>query len=226
MISTQSAAHTAAGFPAINRYWLRVARWDPGELFSRALVGGLFLALSIRIGADFVRTQRPTGLLLLASESLVVLLTATRRRAILVDRSWNARGVTALSLAGPLLVRPGEAFAWLPEMQAVILFGCGLFVIVAGKISLGRSFGLVPANRGIVCRGIYGFVRHPIYVGYLITHGAFLLSHLGAWNACVLVASDTMLVVRALYEERTLSRDPEYATYRSRVRWRMVPGVF
>ena len=46
-----------------------------------------------------------------------------------------------------------------------------------GKITLGRSFGVVPANRGVVVGGPYNFVRHPIYTGYLITHVAFLVAN-------------------------------------------------
>ena len=42
----------------------------------------------------------------------------------------------------------------------------------------------------------------------------------------MLVASDTALLVRAIYEERTLARDPEYACYMTKVRWRVLPGVF
>ena len=33
----------------------------------------------------------------------------------------------------------------------------------------------MPANRGIVCTGIYRVVRHPIYLGYSITHVALSL---------------------------------------------------
>jgi len=204
----------------------RIATWDLAELASRAVIGGLFSTLAWRIGVDFMRTMRITGLLLLASEALVVLMTIARRRAVLVDRSWAARLVAAISLAGPPLVRPAATLALLPDTQAAMLSAGGLLVIVAGKVSLGRSFGVVPANRGIVSRGIYRLVRHPIYVGYLLTHGAFLLSHVDAWNICMLVPSDAMLLVRAVYEERTLCRDPQYVSYCSRVRWRMVPGVF
>ena len=46
----------------------------------------------------------------------------------------------------------------------------GLVLVVVGKMALGRSFGIVPANRGVVVRGPYTLVRHPIYTGYLITH--------------------------------------------------------
>ena len=44
--------------------------------------------------------------------------------------------------------------------------------VIAGKITLGRSFGIVPANRGVVTAG-RTLVRHPIYTGYLVSHLAF-----------------------------------------------------
>lgn len=202
------------------------AEWDFSEHASRVLVAGLFLAFAYRIGVDFLETLRVTGLLLLASESLVVLLTVARRRAVVVDRSWDARLITAVTLVGPPLLRPGETTSIVPEALAASVLACGLLIVVAGKVSLGRSLGIVPANRGIVCRGVYKFVRHPIYAGYLVSHAAFLASHLDLWNAAVLVVTDASLLVRAIYEERTLSRDQEYVNYQSRVRWRVLPGVF
>jgi protein-S-isoprenylcysteine O-methyltransferase Ste14 len=93
-------------------------------------------------------------------------------------------------------------------------------------VALGRSFGLVPANRGVVAAGPYRLVRHPIYLGYLVTHLAFVVANPLWWNVWMLGVADTALVVRLLYEERTLARDARYVNYRERVRWRLVPGVF
>src|SRR5437660_1276388 len=75
------------------------------DFVARAVVGSLFALLSINLVADFARTHRGTGLLLLASESLVVVLTVFRRRARLVDRSAQAAIATAVSLVGPTLLR-------------------------------------------------------------------------------------------------------------------------
>lgn len=195
------------------------------DLFARALTSCLFVVLAVRLGRDFLETGHFTGLLLLVSEALVVLLTVARRRAVLVDRSWGARVVTTVSIAGvPFIVPSGAGFV--PDPVTASISACGLLVIIVGKATLGRSFGLMPANRGIVATGIYGLLRHPIYAGYLVTHGAFLLAHPSLWNLIVLAVSDTALMVRAMYEERTLARDPEYAAYMTRVRYRVCPGLF
>src|SRR5438132_487547 len=196
------------------------------DLLSRAVVAMLFTLLVINILGDFLRTGRITGLLLLVGESLVVVLTVIRRRARVVDRSAIAATLTAASVVGPVLLRAGQLTPLAPDALTAALSALGLAVVVVGKLSLGRSFGLVPANRGVVVRGPYALVRHPIYTGYLATHIAFVLQHPAPWNICVLIVADVALVLRALLEERVLSLDAEYQGYCQRVGWHLLPGIF
>jgi protein-S-isoprenylcysteine O-methyltransferase Ste14 len=202
----------------------------PGEkvrdLIARACIVVLFTLLSINLLGHFLRTGRVTGLLLLAGEALVVILTVVRRRARLVDRSLSAAVMTTLSLAGPPLLRGSEALPVAPDAFTAIVSAFGLILVIVGKMALGRSFGVVPANRGVVVRGPYSFVRHPIYTGYLITHTGFLLANPMPWNIAIVLISDAALVVRALMEERVLKADAEYQGYCQRVGWHLVPGVF
>ena len=196
------------------------------DLLSRAAIVVLFTLLSVNIFNDFVRTGHVTGLLLLAGESLVVILTVVRRKARLIDRSMAAAVMTTLSVAGPVLMRASQTTSLVPDVATAMISALGLMLVVVGKMALGRSFGLVPANRGVVVRGPYTFVRHPIYTGYLITHAAFLMANPSPWNVSVILIADTALVLRALMEERVLSADAEYQGYCRRVGWHLVPGVF
>ena len=208
---------------------LTAARLDAerlADLVARAVIIVLFSLMAIRFGSDFLATGRVTGLLLLVSEALVVVLTVVRRSAAVVDRSMRARLLTALSMLGPPLLQPAQVAALLPQSLTVGLSAVGLAIVIAGKITLGRSFGLMPANRGVVCSGLYRIVRHPIYLGYLFTHVAFLLATPSAWNVAALLAADAALLARAVCEEQTLSRDERYRTYQQTVRWRVCPGVF
>ena len=195
------------------------------ESWSRGLVGMLFVLLAWRLLGDFIVTGRPTDLLLLVGEALVVVLTCLRRPASVVDKRPIVRLVTGISMASPLLSQPAQTPPLIPESGAAILLGLGLIVVVCGKISLGYSFGLLPANRGVMERGLYRIVRHPIYLGYLLTHIPFLAAHPSGWNAVVLLIGDAALIVRALYEEETLGRDPQYVKYCQTVKWRIVPGI-
>ncbi|HMD36127.1 MAG TPA: methyltransferase [Vicinamibacterales bacterium] len=197
------------------------------DLGARAAVGALFALLSVSLLNDFVRTGRVTGLLLLVSEALVVVLMVVRRRTDRVDRSTAAAIVTAMSLAGPPLLRPADDLVPLaPDLVTAILSGAGLLVVIVGKIALGRSFGIVPANRGVVAGGPYSVVRHPIYAGYLLTHVAFVMAHPRAINAAIVIVADAALIVRALMEERVMAEDAQYRVYCRRVEWHLVPGVF
>jgi protein-S-isoprenylcysteine O-methyltransferase Ste14 len=200
--------------------------YDLADALGRIIIIALFSLFAARFGADFLRTGRFTGLLLLANELLVVALTVLRRSAIVVDRSWRARLVTAMSLAGPPLLMPVTAGALVADAVTASISAAGLLVSVVGKLSLGRSFGLMPANRGIVCSGLYRVLRHPIYAGYLATHVALLAAHPSLWNVVALAIADAALLVRAVIEERTLARDPHYVSYLATVRWRVCPGLF
>ena len=196
------------------------------DLMSRALIVMLFTMLSINLLADFTKTGHVTGLLLLVGEALVVILTVARRRAVQVDRSVAAGILTMLSVAGPPMLRASDVASLVPDVATAMISAVGLGLVVIGKMALGRSFGLVPANRGIVVRGPYTVVRHPIYTGYLITHVAFFMADPTGWNAAVILIADTALILRALMEERVLSADAEYQSYCRRVGWHLVPGVF
>ena len=196
------------------------------DLVARAAIVVLFSMMAVRFGADFLATGRVTGLLLLVSEMLVVLLTVMRRSAATVDRSARARLLTALSMLGPPLLQPAHVDALLPQSATVAASVAGLAIVIAGKMTLGRSFGLMPANRGVVSSGVYRLVRHPIYLGYLFTHVGFVIANPAGWNFFVIVAADIALMFRAVREEKTLVKDEAYRSYTERVRWRVIPGVF
>lgn len=199
---------------------------DPLDIAAKATIVTLFTLFAVRIAADVHATGRLTGLLLLASEALVVVLTVFRRSAGVIDRSFRARALTTMSMLGPPLVRPALVVPFLPGSVTVALSVVGLVIVIAGKVTIGRSFGLLPANRGVVSSGVYGWMRHPIYAGYLLTHIAFVAANPTAWNTLLLVGADLALLRRAVCEEQTLARDADYRDYMTRVHWRVVPGVF
>lgn len=196
------------------------------DLVARAVLVVLFSLMTIRFGQDFFATGRVAGLILVVSELLVVVMTLFRRPAASVDRGLRARVLTTLSMLGPPLVRPAAVMALAPQLLTAVISVTGLLIVIGGKLSLGRSFGLIPANRGIISSGLYRIVRHPIYMGYIVTHVAFVIANPSAWNIVLLIAADTALMARAVCEEATLAQDPAYRSYQTKVRWRVCPGVF
>jgi len=88
---------------------------DVGELASKILIVTLFSFMSTRIAQDAAATGHVTGMLLLASEALVVALTLVRRSAGAVDRTMKARILTLVATFGPPLVSPDSIDGVVPE---------------------------------------------------------------------------------------------------------------
>jgi protein-S-isoprenylcysteine O-methyltransferase Ste14 len=63
----------------------------------------------------------------------------------------------------------------------------GVAIVVTCILTLGRSFGFAAADRGVVTRGAYAVVRHPMYASYLLLESGYLLQSLSVRNAAVLV---------------------------------------
>jgi protein-S-isoprenylcysteine O-methyltransferase Ste14 len=102
----------------------------------------------------------------------------------------------------------------------------GLGLAGAGLLALWDSFGVLPGHRGIKRAGVYSFLRHPIYAGYLLTAVAWTFGHPSGRNLTILVAFAVLTVMRLLREERLLSADPAYLRYASSTSSRLIPGVF
>ena len=171
-------------------------------------------------------TTRHTLLLLLVSEGLTLALIFFARRASHRDLSAAAMLSTVLALTFFLWFDYADTARFIPEWAGVALQVGGMLWQISAKVILGRSFGLLPAARGIVTGGPYRVVRHPIYLGYLVGHLGFLLSNFSLQNVLVLGALYVAQTIRMLREEAVLGGSAEYRDYTRRVRWRIVPFVF
>ena len=114
----------------------------------------------------------------------------------------------------------------LPSVICLLIIIGGIFTQITAKIVLGRSFGVVAANRGVKVAGPYRIIRHPMYAGYTITHIGLLLSMPSLLNAALYTLAFSFQVVRILREEAVLVRSEDYRDFCSRVRYRLLPGVF
>lgn len=143
-------------------------------------------------------------------------------------------GFTAWVVVMPLDAR---RFAWSPPFPPW-LEAAGLALLLASAYLFFRSYADNPYlsalvrfqdERGqrVVSTGVYGFVRHPMYLGgVLMFVGAPLL--LGSlWGIVVGLALTALLMARAVGEEALLTRELEgYREYTGRVRYRLVPRVW
>jgi len=98
-------------------------------------------------------------------------------------------------------------------------------IMIWARVSLGRSIGYVPADRGIITSGPYRFVRHPIYSGLFVTLFAFTLRAYSPLSLLLILVIVGLFILKSVIEERFLRDNPEYAAYMKQVRYRWVPGV-
>lgn len=172
---------------------------------------------SYRVGGS------PSALGLVAVNTIFVILFVIRRDATVVTSSlW----LWLLAFAGsgtPLLMRPSGTHYTSIIGSAVQLIGT--VGIIASLLSLQRSFGIVPANRGIRHQGLYNVVRHPLYATELLTIAGFTISNPSISNISLFVIDCCLQFARAVAEERLLEHDADYVGYRNRIKYRLIPGI-
>lgn len=181
---------------------------------------GLLCAASYR---QFALSGSLNSLGLLVVNGLFVVMYVTRREA----RATSTVPLTwLLAFAGttlPLLMRPTVPMEFAAIGNTVQMVG--ICLIVGALFSLERSFGVVPANRGIRDGGLYRIVRHPLYAAELLALFGVLIANPSVANALVWTADCVLQCLRARAEEQFLSADTTYRAYRDRVRYRLIPGL-
>lgn len=96
--------------------------------------------------------------------------------------------------------------------DVISVIGCAWVMI--SVLALGRCFGVLPEARGLVVRGPYRLVRHPVYLGEIGTLVGFTLCSSAAWSVVVLGLFVAAQAVRMRLEERALTAAfPEYQDY-------------
>jgi protein-S-isoprenylcysteine O-methyltransferase Ste14 len=195
------------------------------DLAGRIAAAVFFGFFALRMLRAYLETGGLGYLLLLLSELLVIGLVLARRTTRIVSSCPADWIVALIGTTLPLLAAPGGTHLVGVSTAGSIMLG-GLAINIWAKLSLRRSFGIVAANRGVKTRGAYCFVRHPMYLGYMVTQVGFCLLNPTLWNIAVYSAAWTFLLLRIFAEERVLSGDLSYKAYSSEVRYRLVPHLF
>jgi protein-S-isoprenylcysteine O-methyltransferase Ste14 len=135
-----------------------------------------------------------------------------------------AVAATWLPFALPLLrgAPPGAA----RQAVADVLLVLGTTWAVWSLYYLGRNVSVLAQARGLADRGPYRWVRHPLYLGELISSLGVAVAANSLVAAVVWLVLCGLQVYRALQEEQVLLRAlPDYRSYRSRTA-ALVPGLF
>jgi protein-S-isoprenylcysteine O-methyltransferase Ste14 len=143
-------------------------------------------------------------------------------------------GIIILFIAVLVYSALDHRFGWSPVPPAVSLIGDALFAIGLGialfaviQNSYAASNVTVESDQKLVSTGLYGLVRHPMYMGAMIMVAGMPLALDSWWGLAVLVPVVILYAVRILDEEKLLTQELDgYREYTDKVHHRLVPYVW
>lgn len=197
----------------------RPAAWER-QLGALKRIGGLCACLTFMVWRARAYDEFWSKTLWALETALFgVLLVSYARRRPAVSPARGARELVAPYLIATLpfavFVQPVNVAA-LPDtfVPGQMLLLVGTLLTVSGMLTLGPSFSISAEARAPVTRGVYRWIRHPVYLGELIATTGVALIRL-SWLSMGLLAAFWMAQMwRASVEEAKLSAAfPAYGDY-------------
>ena len=140
-----------------------------------------------------------------------------------------------LSMAAMFVVSAlDHRFGWSSVPMAICLVGdvlvavgLGVAMLVVSQNSYAAATVRVEAGQEVVSTGLYGLVRHPMYIGNLITMVGIPLALASYWGLVFVVPGLIVLALRIRDEEKLLRQELDgYRDYTQKVRYRLVPCMW
>jgi protein-S-isoprenylcysteine O-methyltransferase Ste14 len=168
-------------------------------------------------------------------------LTADRAREARAGLAWDKRLLAAFFLVSVVMFLvaglDSGRFGWSGKVPAgvtvagaaLMLVGQVLFAVARRQNVFFSSTVRIQAERGHrVCdQGLYRLVRHPGYLGMLLSLLAFPLVMNSYWALVPAAIGAALLLARTVLEDRFLREAlPGYSDYAATTRWRLFPGLF
>jgi protein-S-isoprenylcysteine O-methyltransferase Ste14 len=117
-------------------------------------------------------------------------------------------------------------FGWSSVPAWVVVLG-QVLVAIGLFIGMLSTLQTVEAPQRVISTGLYGLVRHPMYLGRLIMMIGAPLALDSYWGLVAFVPAVAVFAIRILDEEKLLRSElPGYDYYVFRVRSRLVPYVW
>jgi protein-S-isoprenylcysteine O-methyltransferase Ste14 len=163
---------------------------------------------------------------LIAAVLAVVVGAAVRRPASSEEATHPLAYLATAAAVGSLyFVRiPDGSPGNLAVVGDVIALASAVWMLLS-VVTLGRCFGLLPEVRGLVTRGPYRLVRHPIYLGEIGALIGLTVASASIANVLVIAAFIIAQSIRMRFEEAALEKHfPEYRAYAAG-RPRVIPFI-
>jgi protein-S-isoprenylcysteine O-methyltransferase Ste14 len=120
--------------------------------------------------------------------------------------------------------------SWLSTLGILLLvlgYSLATWAFIVNQFFSGVVRIQVDRGHFVISAGPYGFVRHPGYLGGLISIIATPIMLGTLWGLVPVAVYIAVLVMRTALEDRTLQEElPGYREYSQRTRYRLLPGVW
>lgn len=166
-------------------------------------------------------------------EERIGIKSGSKREDILLSSIMGRLGPLAIIIIAGLDFRFSWSGPFPPALAVLGIISYTLGVALAlWSMRENRFFSSVvriQIERGhhVVTTGPYQLVRHPGYLGSVVSILALSLALTSYWSLIPAVITDIISFVRTVLEDNTLKRELEgYSQYAERVRHRLVPGIW
>jgi protein-S-isoprenylcysteine O-methyltransferase Ste14 len=120
--------------------------------------------------------------------------------------------------------------AWLPALLGGLMTLVGASGTFWCRQQMRDSWSAhtrLVANHRLIEHGPFAIVRHPIYAFAILMACGTVLTCPAWWNLVAGLGMVSLYVLKLSFEERMLARQLDgYEQYRTRVRYRLMPGVW
>ncbi len=160
---------------------------------------------------------------------IVLAIALTRPQPKVWDYSIISSVAVAAAYAYPyaqviyLRWSPGYV-AWPAAGLALVMLAAALSLV--SLLTMGKLFGVRPALRGLVTKGPYRLVRHPMYLSYVLADIGYNLQEWNFVTLLLVLVGWASLVYRIHAEERVISQHAQWPAYAALVRYRLLPGLW
>jgi protein-S-isoprenylcysteine O-methyltransferase Ste14 len=191
----------------------------------------LFCVTSIELVILFLLTPTftTTDWIYVVQHFIVLGIALTRPQPKLRDYSIPSSMAVGAAYAYPyaqvIYLRWSAGYVASPAAGLVLVTLAAALSLVS-LLVIGRLFGVRPALRGLVTSGPYRFVRHPMYLSYILADIGYNLQEWNFVTLLLVLIGWMSLVYRIHAEERVISQHAEWPAYVVLVRYRLFPGIW